>query len=172
MLDLEANIDYLSPFLLSAKDPNAVTKTEAQQIREACLKAYKDRLIERAQIMQTRGEQESTAYQQRQADYLKRQDTLTAEEVEAYKQFCNDTLFRIHILEKRLNKVRLILLILVFFVCEWFHSYFFLNAMIAQGSVAGAIYGAGPQDQAGPAAVAVPGRRAAAIAVVFQAICV
>lgn len=104
-LDLESNIDYLSPFLLSAKDPNFISKNEAQQIRELCLKAYKDRLIERAQIMQNRGEQESAAYQQRQADYVKRQETLTAEEVEAYKQFCSDTLFRIHILEKRLNKV-------------------------------------------------------------------
>jgi hypothetical protein len=64
----------------------------------------KERLIEKAQIMQQRNDEETAEYQRRQADYQRRQDSMTTEEHEAYRQYCNEALFRIHILEKRLAK--------------------------------------------------------------------
>ena len=99
-----ADVDYLSPFLLGVADPLHLTREEALAVKDAALKAMKERLIEKAQILQARNEEETNAYQKRQAAFKKNQDQMTAEEQEEYTQWCNETLFRIHILEKRLNK--------------------------------------------------------------------
>jgi hypothetical protein len=44
--------DYLSPFLPSALGAGSLTREQALEVREKCLKALKDRLIERANIVQ------------------------------------------------------------------------------------------------------------------------
>lgn len=75
------------------------------RVRDECMKALKERLIERATIIQVRNDQETQAYQRRQADYQRHQESMTSEEHEEYRNFCNEALFRIHILERRLNKV-------------------------------------------------------------------
>jgi hypothetical protein len=98
-------VDYLSPFLVNISNANNFSREEAIQIRDNCLKALKERLIEKAQIIQARNDAETAAYQRRQLEFQRRQDTMTAEEHEEYRNFCNDALFRIHILERRLNKV-------------------------------------------------------------------
>lgn len=36
-------VDYLTPFLANIKDPNNLTKDEARHVRDACLKALKER---------------------------------------------------------------------------------------------------------------------------------
>ena len=100
-----AVVDYLSPFLVNISNANNFSREEAIQIRDNCLKALKERLIEKAQIIQARNDAETAAYQRRQLEFQRRQDTMTAEEHEEYRNFCNDALFRIHILERRLNKV-------------------------------------------------------------------
>ena len=47
-----AGHDYLSPFLPSALGAGSLTREQALEVREKCLKALKDRLIERANIVQ------------------------------------------------------------------------------------------------------------------------
>lgn len=74
-------------------------------VKEACLKSLRDRLVEKANIIQGRLDEVTAEYQRRQVSYSKNADTMTVEETDAYVKFCNDALFKIHILEKRLAKV-------------------------------------------------------------------
>jgi hypothetical protein len=52
--DAEAPLDYLSPFLPKVPGMRGLTRDEALKVREECLKALRDRLIERANIIQVR----------------------------------------------------------------------------------------------------------------------
>lgn len=98
------DIDYLSPFLVNVADPNNITREEALAVRESCLKSYKERLIEKAGIIQRRKDEETLAYQKQQQLYNRASETMTAEETEQYVNKCNGFLFRIHVLEKRMSK--------------------------------------------------------------------
>jgi hypothetical protein len=60
--------------------------------------------VEKANIIQSRLDEVTMEYQRRQVAYSRNADTMNAEETEAYVKFCNDALFKIHILEKRLAK--------------------------------------------------------------------
>ena len=46
--------DYLSPYLPKIVGARGLTREEALKVREDCLKALRDRLIERANIIQAR----------------------------------------------------------------------------------------------------------------------
>lgn len=48
----EAAFDYLSPFMPNIAGTRGLSREEALLVREACLKALKERLIERANIIQ------------------------------------------------------------------------------------------------------------------------
>ncbi|KND01180.1 uncharacterized protein SPPG_04271 [Spizellomyces punctatus DAOM BR117] len=98
------DIDYLSPFLVNYPNPNHLTREEALLVKDACLKAFKERLIEKANIIQGRLDEVTAEYQRRQLAYSRNADSMTVEETEEYVKFCNDALFKIHILEKRLAK--------------------------------------------------------------------
>jgi hypothetical protein len=69
------------------------------------MKGLKESLIEKAQIIQIRNDNETANYQRGQVEFQQHQETMTAEE---YRNFCNEALFRIRILERRLNKVDII----------------------------------------------------------------
>ena len=53
-----APCDYLAPFLVGFHDVDHLSSKEAERIKEACLGALKDRLLERAQIMQSKLDEE------------------------------------------------------------------------------------------------------------------
>ncbi|KAI8894392.1 hypothetical protein BC833DRAFT_568385 [Globomyces pollinis-pini] len=97
-------IDYLSPFLINYEDPNNLTKDEMLAAKDACLKSLRERLVEKASIIQGRLDDVQGEYQRRQLAYSRNADSMTVEETDAYVKFCNDALFRMHILEKRLAK--------------------------------------------------------------------
>jgi hypothetical protein len=61
--------------------------------------------LEKAGIIQARLDETSAEYQRRQLSYSKNSDTMSVQETEDHIKFCNDALFKIHILEKRLAKV-------------------------------------------------------------------
>ncbi|KAI9017013.1 hypothetical protein BC832DRAFT_4135 [Gaertneriomyces semiglobifer] len=99
-----ADLDYLSPFLVNHDNPMSLGREEALQVKDACLKSFKERLIEKANIIQGRLDEVTAEYQRRQLAYSRNADSMTVEETEEYVKFCNDALFKIHILEKRLAK--------------------------------------------------------------------
>eukprot|EP00951_Prasinocladus_malaysianus_P050443 scaffold680464_cov52-Prasinocladus_malaysianus.AAC.1 len=81
-----------------------VTLQEAMDVREKCLKALKDRLIERANIIQARHEEETSALAKRQANFQRDRDQMSREDEEEYERQCEESMFRIHILEQRLKR--------------------------------------------------------------------
>lgn len=98
------DLDYLSPFLVNYSSGHILSREEALSVKDMCLKNLKERLIEKANIIQGRLDEITSEYQRRQLAYSRNADSMTVEETEAYVTFCNEALFRIHILEKRLAK--------------------------------------------------------------------
>ncbi len=108
----EVASDYLTPYLpitsssssSSSEDKIVVVSTEvAKQAYELCLKALKERLVERANIIQRRLEKENEALAKRQAAFQRSRDATQGAD-EEYEKFCVDAMFRIQILEQRLQK--------------------------------------------------------------------
>jgi len=100
----EMELDYLAPFLARIGDPAEMTAELAQQLKEDCLEDLKQRLIDMANLIQGRFEKETQQLQWKQNWYQQNQTTMTKEEEEEYVSYCSEAMFRIHILEERLNR--------------------------------------------------------------------
>ena len=100
----EVEHDFLSPFLPSYINVRNLTREECFEVRDKCLKALKDRLIERANIIQARHDEETAALAKRQANFQRDRDQMSQEEEEEYEKACEESMFRIHILEQRLKR--------------------------------------------------------------------
>lgn len=104
-------VDYLSPFLvnfvcnmLNQESSTLLSKDEAISVKTACLKGLKERLIDKAAIIQTQRDELTAEYQRRQQEYAKNAESMSPNETDSYVKFCNQTLFKVHILEKRLAR--------------------------------------------------------------------
>jgi hypothetical protein len=104
-------VDYLTPFLVGGglsgkaggRGASALPREEAQKVRDACLKSLKERLLERANIIQNRLNEENAKLSKRQATFQRnaaRDGDPAAEE--EFERFCSDAMFTIGILEQRL----------------------------------------------------------------------
>jgi hypothetical protein len=98
------SVDYLTPFLQNVSDQLRISKDEAAKARESCLRALKDRLLERANIIQTRLDEENSALAKRQAAFQRSQRDHDQGGDEEFERFCSETMFRIQILEQRLTR--------------------------------------------------------------------
>lgn len=52
----ETEMDYLAPFLAQIGDPSHLSRSEAYKLKEECLQDLKQRLIDRANLIQARFE--------------------------------------------------------------------------------------------------------------------
>ncbi|XP_067847292.1 dynein regulatory complex subunit 7 [Heptranchias perlo] len=100
----EEELDYLAPFLARLGQPKKITKKLAILLRNDCLADMKQRLIDKANLIQSRFEKEAMELQKKQHWYQQNQITMTKEDEQAYLAYCSEAMFRIHILEVRLNK--------------------------------------------------------------------
>eukprot|EP00667_Euglena_gracilis_P002299 EG_transcript_2300 len=110
--------DYLAPYLEHLARANAakipppkplapdgrLPREDAMKVKEACLKDLKDRLIQRAHIMQNRLDEEKEKLARKQSNFQKNQEQIDNMNQEEYIQFCENAMWRIHILEKRLER--------------------------------------------------------------------
>ena len=96
--------DYLSPFLPPLIAGTSLSKAQAFEVREKCLRALQDRLIERANIIQARHDEQTALLAKRQATFQRDRDTMSRHEEEEYERECDAALFRIQILEQRLKR--------------------------------------------------------------------
>jgi len=98
-----AGTDYLSPFIrnLNAGDGMSMAKEDALEIRQACLDALKARLVERANIIQTKLHEENAALGKIQ-EHFQRAQREGDFDTEKYEATCTAAMFRIQILEQRL----------------------------------------------------------------------
>lgn len=98
-------VDYLSPFLQGVQfTEDGLSKETSQGVRDMCLKNLKERLLERANIIQSRIDNENMQLAKRQAVFQRSQRDHDEVKDEEYKQYCTETMFRIQILEQRLAK--------------------------------------------------------------------
>lgn len=93
--------DFLTPFLRNVNDPSQISKEEALSIRQACLDALKARLVERANIIQSKLHEENAKLGRKQELFQRsqREGDFSTEE---YEKYCTEAMFRIQILEQRL----------------------------------------------------------------------
>ena len=95
-------LDYLTPYLQNITDPSNITREDAQKVRDNCLKALKDRLLERANIIQNRLNVENSKLSKQQAAFQRNQRDNDPDAEEDFEKFCSEAMFRIQILEQRL----------------------------------------------------------------------
>ena len=74
------------------------------QCKDEALLALKNRLIDRANIIQSRLDDENAILARRQAAFQRTRDHATPEQEEEYEEFCAEAWFRIQILEQRLAR--------------------------------------------------------------------
>ena len=97
-------MDYLAPFLARVGDPPTLDHKQAKEVAETCLQDLRTRLVDMANVIQARFEKETDELQKKQAWYKQNQTGLTKEKETEYVSYCSDAMFRIHILEQRLNR--------------------------------------------------------------------
>ncbi|CAM9368983.1 unnamed protein product, partial [Discosporangium mesarthrocarpum] len=95
-------VDYLTPFLQHVPDMRNISREDGQRARDACLKALKDRLLERANIINSRLNEETSALGKKQAAFQRNQRDNDANAEEEFEIFCSEAMFRIQVLEQRL----------------------------------------------------------------------
>ena len=95
---------YLPMDMVLKPQSRQLSQDEAIAVRTKCLKALKDRLIMREKIMQMRMANEKESLAQRKKQYQMDQDLLTADEEEAFAQYHSEAIFRIQILESRIQR--------------------------------------------------------------------
>ncbi|XP_072168175.1 dynein regulatory complex subunit 7-like [Diadema setosum] len=100
----EMELDYLAPFLAQIGDPEKLTRQQALKLKEDCLADLKMRLIDKANLIQARFEKETVELQKKQQWYQQNQINMQKEDEEEYLEYCSEAMFRIHILELRLNR--------------------------------------------------------------------
>ncbi|XP_036131653.1 dynein regulatory complex subunit 7 [Molossus molossus] len=101
---VEAQLDYLAPFLAQLPPGEKLTRWQAMHLKDECLSDFKQRLIDKANLIQARFEKETQELQKKQQWYQENQVTLTTEDEDLYLSYCSQAMFRIRILEQRLNR--------------------------------------------------------------------
>ncbi|KAH9109504.1 hypothetical protein AeMF1_015421 [Aphanomyces euteiches] len=114
--DAKTVMDYLSPFIhavlhnhhpqhgAGSDQVRNLSRDEAHSVRDMCLKNLKERLLERANIIQTRLDKENAALAKKQAAFQRSQREHDQGTDEEFERFCSETMFRIQILEQRLTR--------------------------------------------------------------------
>ncbi|TPX32812.1 hypothetical protein SmJEL517_g04139 [Synchytrium microbalum] len=100
----DLDLDYLSPFLINYPPGHILNREEALAVKDACIKSLKERLLERANIIQTRLDALTAEYQKRQAAFARNVDGDRIHTAEEFARFSEDALFSIRVHEKRLIK--------------------------------------------------------------------
>ncbi len=72
-----------------------------------CVQDLKQRLIDQANLVQSRFERETSDLQKKEKWYQEHQVNLSKQDEEEYLNFCREAMFRIHILEQRLKRYTL-----------------------------------------------------------------
>ncbi|XP_038610067.1 dynein regulatory complex subunit 7 isoform X3 [Tachyglossus aculeatus] len=101
---VEMDMDYLAPFLMQLPPGEKMTRWQVLRLKENCLNDFKQRLIDKANLIQARFEKETKELQKKQQWYQENQVTMTVEDEDAYLSYCSEVMFRIRILELRLNR--------------------------------------------------------------------
>ncbi|XP_071670387.1 dynein regulatory complex subunit 7 isoform X3 [Patagioenas fasciata] len=98
------DLDYLAPFLLQTGNTEKMTKAQALRLRNDCLADLKQRLVNKANIIQARFDKAVEELQKKDEWFQENQDKLSEEEEEEFLTRYSETTFLIHILSLRLRR--------------------------------------------------------------------
>lgn len=85
-------------------DPKEITQSIAIELKERCLADLKQRLIDKANLIQKRYETGNSELQKKQHWYQANQINMSKDDEQEYVDYCAEAMFKIHILELRLNR--------------------------------------------------------------------
>ncbi|XP_048371753.1 dynein regulatory complex subunit 7 isoform X2 [Sphaerodactylus townsendi] len=101
---VEQDLDYLAPYLIQMGGVEKMPRWMVMRLKEDCLTDFKHHLVDKANLIQARFEKETQELQKKQQWYQQNQLNMTLEDEDAYLSFCSEAMFRIRILENRLNR--------------------------------------------------------------------
>jgi hypothetical protein len=96
--------DLLAPFVPEDAHKRELTVAEAEKVRDQARQTLKDHLSEQANIIQTRYNEEADRYHKKQQHFQRDKDQRTQEQEENHERECEEMLFRMHIVQQRLDK--------------------------------------------------------------------
>jgi hypothetical protein len=100
----EVGFDYLEPYMPPVIPGHDLTASEAVEAKEGCLTALKERLIDRANIIKGRLDREDAALMKRRNAFERDRDVMTPAEEEEFNRACEESTFKINILNQRLER--------------------------------------------------------------------
>jgi len=100
----QASLDYLTPYMFFVQDADNITKEEATQVYEYASRTLEDRVLERANIIQNRLNNEHERLGRCQASFQQGLLQTDGQSEQDFKQLCSEINFRIKILERRLHE--------------------------------------------------------------------
>jgi hypothetical protein len=99
----KTSTDFLSAFLVGFPSDKPLTKEQAQQVKDCCLAALKERLLERANIIQAHLDNEYQRLYQAQMQFKRSMGNGAAGKDRELSSFFESTMFKIDILKTRLR---------------------------------------------------------------------
>lgn len=98
-------MDYLEPFIEQLQLGDAkLTRQQAVKLHDDCLADLKQRLVDQANLIQASFEKETQELQKKQTWYQQNQISIRQADEQEYLSYCDEAMFRIRILEQRLNR--------------------------------------------------------------------
>ncbi|XP_042348033.1 dynein regulatory complex subunit 7 isoform X2 [Plectropomus leopardus] len=99
----EKKEDILAPFLIRLNNAETLTAEDAKQLHQKCLSEFRQRLVERANLIQERYEKETRELQRRQQLFHQNQLSMTELQRKEYQSYCAEKTLQIHVAKKRLS---------------------------------------------------------------------
>ncbi|CAK6981860.1 dynein regulatory complex subunit 7 [Scomber scombrus] len=99
----EKEQDLLAPLMMSLDNTETLSPSDAQQLYQNCLQDFKLRLVEQANLIQERYEQETEELQEKQLWYQKNQLNMNQNQKQEYQNYCCMKTLQIHTAKKRLS---------------------------------------------------------------------
>ncbi|KFO93467.1 Coiled-coil domain-containing protein lobo, partial [Buceros rhinoceros silvestris] len=100
----EQRLDYLAPFLIRSGHSGRVTAEQALRLRDDCLADWKQRLVNKANIIQARFEKAVEELREKDRWFHANQNRLSAEEEEDFLARRAETMLSIHMAALRLSR--------------------------------------------------------------------
>ncbi|KAJ8272217.1 hypothetical protein COCON_G00110760 [Conger conger] len=100
----EKDLDFLVPFLNRLDSPEITSRQLALQLRNDCLAALKQQIIDKTNLIQARFEKKTQCLEEKQLWYQKNRLSMNKQDEEEYLSFCSKAMFEIHTLKLRLSR--------------------------------------------------------------------
>ncbi|XP_068588230.1 dynein regulatory complex subunit 7 [Cebidichthys violaceus] len=99
----ERKKDILAPLLIRLDNAETLSAKDAKQLYHDCLAECKQRLVEKANLIQKHYDKETQELQRKQQWYQEKQLTIAPQDKDEYQNYCSEKTLRIRVAKKRLS---------------------------------------------------------------------